>query len=175
MVGEYSLVGFDSDFPLFGTPYSISNGNGAGTIIERGGVMDRFPHRGFCEEQFLALMQTGTAFDLDILPNLADLWGWQLGDTGSATAKFRPEVWGIKPTQQAGAIGLSRQALLFTARLGKGRLLVCTFDVLENLKDKRPEADYLLHVLLEYALSDKFAPNGEANRESLPPSSTTKR
>ena len=99
-----------------------------------------------------------------------------MGNMRSTAAGFRPEVWGIKPALQgAGDIGLSRQVMLFTARLGKGRLLVCTFDVLKNLKDKRPEADYLFHELLEYVLSEKFPSNVEANRESLPPSSTAKR
>lgn len=124
--------------------------------------MDRFPHRGFCEEQFLALMQTGTAYDVGILPNLADLWGWKLTGAADTAAGFRPEVWGIQPTRQDNeTIGLSQQAMVFTAQCEKGTILVCTLDVLGNL-NTRPEADYLFHILLEHALG--MAPRQQHDR-----------
>ena len=40
--------------------------------------------------------------------------------------------------QETGVVRLSREALLFTARLGKGEILVCTLDILKALKEKRP-------------------------------------
>ena len=153
-----SLVG-QCDFPLFNNSFATICGNGAGTIIRRGGVMDRFPHRGFCEEQFVSLMQTGTAWDIDGgVPNVADLWGWKLGGREHATAPFTPEIWGIKPSpQETGVVRLTREAMLFTARLGKGEILVCTLDMLKALNEKRPEADWLFHVLLESVLSGASA------------------
>ncbi len=46
--------------------------------------------------------------------------------------------------------------IVFEFRVGKGRLLVCTSDLIK-LKD-RPEASQLLHSLLAYAGSAEFQP-----------------
>jgi beta-galactosidase len=127
------------DFPLFCTQAGV----GPGTVIRSGRLMDRFPHRGFCEGQFLALMQTGTAVNANNLPS-----------------GLSPEAWGVIPTRGE-AIALSKVAMLFSGRLGKGKILVCTFDVPGNLNDKHPEAFALLQALLEHAASEQFKPNVE--------------
>ena len=105
--------------------------------------MDRFPHHGFCEEQFLSLMQTGTAVNVDALAK-----------------GLLPEVWGIKPVR-GDVIELSQAAMLFSGRLGKGKVMVCTLDVLGNLNDKHPEAFYLLQALLDHVVSEGFQPKAE--------------
>ena len=51
--------------------------------------------------------------------------------------------------------------MLFTGRLGKGKVLVCTFDLPKALGEKRPEADYLFRLLLEHAETEGFAPTVE--------------
>lgn len=51
-------------------------------------------------------------------------------------------------------------ALLFEARVGSGKLLVCTSD-LETQADGRPAAAALLNSLIAYAASDRFAPKVE--------------
>ena len=50
--------------------------------------------------------------------------------------------------------------MIFTARLERGKLLVCTFDVLNNLNGRRPEADYMFRILLDYTVSENFAARG---------------
>ncbi len=142
-----SLAG-QASFPLFN--YGDTQGAGSGTVIERGGLMDAFPHRGFCEEQFLNLMQMGTGIDMDVLPQ-----------------GLRPEIWGIRAKrEQPGTynVFLTRRAMLFTGRLGKGKVLVCTFDLPKAVSDKHPEADYLLRLLLEQAQSEPFEPKVELER-----------
>ena len=49
---------------------------------------------------------------------------------------------------------------LFEARVGEGRLLVCTIDLLDNL-DRRPAAKQLLRSLYGYVASDRFQPAGQ--------------
>jgi hypothetical protein len=50
-----------------------------------------------------------------------------------------------------------RLGLVFEARVGKGKLLVCSID-LENDLDTRPAARQLRHSLLRYAAGDSFDP-----------------
>ena len=50
-----------------------------------------------------------------------------------------------------------RLGLLFEARVGQGKLLVCSMDLRTNL-DERPVARQMLHSLVNYANSDAFAP-----------------
>jgi beta-galactosidase len=133
-----SLAG-QHDFPLF----SSQMGVGPGTVIRRGGVMGRFPHGGFCEEQFLSLMQTGTAVNVDALPR-----------------GVSPDAWGVLPVRKD-PIDLFHVAMVFSGRLGKGKILVCSFDVLGNLNDKHPEASCLLQAVLEHAVSKTFEPEVE--------------
>jgi len=51
----------------------------------------------------------------------------------------------------------SREALVFEAAVGKGRLLVCSIDLSHSL-DQRPAARQLRHGLLRYAAGSDFAP-----------------
>jgi len=145
LLAKNDALAGQASFPLFN--YGDTQGAGSGTIIERGGLMDVFPHRGFCEEQFLNLMQTGTGIDMDVLPR-----------------GLRPEVWGIRAKrEQPGSynVSLTRRAMLFTGKLGKGKVLICTFDLPKALSEKRPEADYLFQLLLDYAVSGKLEPETE--------------
>ncbi len=48
-------------------------------------------------------------------------------------------------------------ALVFEAKVGKGRLLMCSSDICANI-DSRPVARQLRRSLLEYMMSDKFNP-----------------
>jgi hypothetical protein len=55
--------------------------------------------------------------------------------------------------------------LIFETRIGPGKLLICAIDLLGH-QDK-PEARQLLHSLLQYTGSQKFAPKTEINIELL--------
>jgi hypothetical protein len=73
---------------------------------------------------------------------------------------YRPIVQVIDNFERNHKLGL-----IFEARVGKGRLLVCAIDLL-RLKDK-PEARQMLRSLLDYAASSRFAPGAELSRELL--------
>ena len=56
--------------------------------------------------------------------------------------------------------------LIFEARVGKGRILVCGVDLLTDT-EKRPEAIQLIRSLTSYMASDKFTPNVELSVDQL--------
>ncbi len=68
-----------------------------------------------------------------------------------APAGYRPIVQVIDNVNRNHKLGL-----VFEFRVGEGRLLICTMDLLK-LKD-HPEAAQLLHSLLAYAGSESFSP-----------------
>ena len=57
-------------------------------------------------------------------------------------------------------------ALLVEARVGAGRLLLCSIDLLHGL-DRRPEARQFRHSLLRYMNGPLFRPDSEVSYESL--------
>ena len=59
----------------------------------------------------------------------------------------------------------SKLGLIAETKVGKGKMLICAIDLLAH-QDK-PEARQLLHSLLQYAGSRKFAPKAEIDIELL--------
>ncbi len=59
-----------------------------------------------------------------------------------------------------------RTALIFEAKIGKGKLIVSGIDLLTDAQN-RPEARQLLYSLKKYAASNKFNPNVELNIEDI--------
>ena len=59
-----------------------------------------------------------------------------------------------------------RLGMLFEARIGKGKILVCSADIQHDLSS-RPAAAQFRQSLLEYMASDKFQPQTEVNINDL--------
>jgi hypothetical protein len=76
-------------------------------------------------------------------------------------ADFRPTVMVIDNFARNHKLGV-----IFEARVGSGRLLVCGID-LPGLMEKQPAARQLLACLQRYAVSDKFQPRSELPVETL--------
>lgn len=62
-------------------------------------------------------------------------------------------------------IHCTRLGLIFEAKVGKGKLLICTAQL--DKCDYDPAAHKLHECLLEYAASDKFAPRDELAIEAI--------
>ena len=95
-------------------------------------------------------------------------WQWWDLQNNSASvildetpATFRPIVQVIDNIVRNHKLGN-----LFEARVGKGRLLVCTIDVTDHL-EQRPAARQLRASLAAYLASDKFQPVGELTMDTL--------
>lgn len=97
-------------------------------------ALSRFPTEFHSNWQWFHLLQHSRALILDAMP-----------------AGYRPLIQVIDNYERAHKLGA-----LFEARLGPGKLLVCPIDLLGQ-RD-RPEARQLLHSLLDYMNSSRFAP-----------------
>ena len=94
-----------------------------------------FPTESYSNWQWLHLARAAQPVILDVLP-----------------AEFHPIVQVLDNLDRTHRLGL-----IFEARVGTGRLLVCAAD-LPALAEKHPEARQLLASVLAYVASEKFAP-----------------
>jgi len=76
------------------------------------------------------------------------------------SADYRPIVQVIDNFWRNHKLGI-----LFETKVGKGKLLVCTVDLLNN-QDK-PEVRQFLHSLIKYADSSKFSPGDDLGIDFL--------
>lgn len=113
----------------------MSAGRPAGnfaTVIYAHPALEEFPHEGFCDWQFYAMMEDGAAAVFN--------------DTG---IPFDPVIEIVSSFKM-----VKKQAALFEIGVGKGKLLVYTFN--PALSD--PAGAYMLHSLVKYAESEYFKP-----------------
>ncbi len=93
-------------------------------------------------------------------------WQWWLMSNGrpmvlsDGLKRLKPIVEGIDSYCR-----LAKMALLFEARLGRGRVMVSSMGLLEQLQ--YPEAQALLDSILAYMASESFAPGQEITGEEL--------
>jgi beta-galactosidase len=111
------------------------------TIVEKHPAIKTFPHEGFCDWQFYAMLEGGNA----VVFNHLDI-------------PFNPIV------EIASTFKLIRkQALLFELMVGRGKLLVCTLNLFAN----DPAAKYMLKSLLDYITSDEFHPKDTVSSKDI--------
>jgi hypothetical protein len=107
-----------------------------GLLIDPGHPARReFPTRNHSEWQWADVADRSRAVLMDELPR-----------------ELRPIVQVIDDWNQNRRLGL-----VFEARVGDGKLLVCSSDLRTDVQN-RPAARQLLHSLLGYAASDRFEP-----------------
>ena len=134
--GERVVLLGAGPFKSLPTTYRIgmagrTSGNYA-TVIKKGHpALAGMPHEGFCGWQFRRLMEGGRAVQLE------------------AGVPFDPVI------DIASSVKFPiRQAMLFEYRVGKGRLLVCSF----AFKAEDPAAAWLRARLVDYAAGEAFNP-----------------
>ena len=143
--GERVLLLGTGPFKSLPTTYRIGMaGRCAGnfaTVIKAGHpALKGLPHEGFCGWQFRRLMEGGAAVQLE------------------AGVPFDPIIEIV-----SAAKCVIRQAGLFEYRIGKGCLLVCSF----NFAESDPAARWLKDRLIAYAASDAFAPTQALSADEL--------
>jgi hypothetical protein len=129
-----------------------ASGGAQGTVVRDHPALDGFPHEGFCDLQFYNLLEGAWNFPLDRWPK-----------------SLVPMVGGVRTTSSflSKRKDLSRTGYVFAVKAGKGRLLVTTLRLRENLDEAYPEAVYLFDRLLRYASGPSFEPETEAGQELL--------
>jgi hypothetical protein len=138
--GRVLLLDPETAFPVEKTNYRLSSWDGggpSGTTIDRGHPALRgVPSDGWCDLQFYPLIQGSKTVALDALP-----------------VRVEPLVRCIdRPTR------LANRAYLFEVSVGKGRLLVCGFNMAQAAERKDPAALFLLDQLVLYALGPSAGP-----------------
>ena len=113
-----------------------------------------------CDPTHLALQEYPTAFHSD--------WQWWDLITYSSPMNLDSVDKALKPIVQVVPDWFNPQklGLVFEARVGEGKLLVCSIDLKSDL-EKRPAAKQLRYSLLEYANSNEFNPPISIDAESL--------
>ena len=111
------------------------------TVIARHPLMDGFPHDGWCDWQFAAMLHGGQAVQFDPMPEA-----------------FEPLLEVVSSYKQ-----IRKQAALFEWRVGQGRLLVCSL----HLPESDPAARYLRSRILTYAAGEQFQPRIEVTLDRL--------
>jgi hypothetical protein len=111
------------------------------TVINDHPILKGLPHEGFCSWQFESLMEDGRAVILE-----------------SDTVSFEPIIEVVSSHKN-----VIRQAALVEYEALNGRLIVCGF----HFRESDVAARWLKKQIIEYALSDSFAPKIKIDREGL--------
>ncbi len=148
-----SLLEEGKDVVIFGAGPFESNGTSmkialAGrsmgnlaTVINPHPILEDLPHEGFCSWQFESLLEEGRAAVLE-----------------SDKVPFEPIIEVVSSHKN-----VVRQAAIFEYKALGGRLLVCGF----KFRDGDIAARWLKKQIIDYAMSEKFAPKTEIDREGL--------
>ncbi len=115
-------------------PDNVSNV--MGMLIHEHPALANFPHDGCSDWQWYSLVNDAPAICLDSVPFI------------------EPMVEVIDNFNRA-----KRLAYAFEAQVGAGRLLVSTWRLTDPAVSGRPEARFLLSELIDYLLSEQFAPD----------------
>jgi len=135
-------------FPEFWTEWKSIGWNSSdnatsGTVIADHPALGGFPHDGWCDLQFYSLTEDATVLDLDAWP-----------------VRMDPIIRAIDSYK-----GCRNKAYLVEAAVGRGKLLVCTFNfgVQRGIGRYMPAVENvaLFNELLWYALGDGFRPRAQ--------------
>lgn len=111
------------------------------TVIGDNKLMEEFPHEGFCSWQFRSMLDGGKSVVLDI-----------------ANVPFKPLVEAVSTYKY-----VHKEAIVFEYKYGKGKMLVCTF----NLQENDPASAWLKQRIISYVLSKDFDPEFTLSQEQM--------
>lgn len=138
--------GIESKFvPVFWSPVHFPDqAGGMGILCDpRHAALQGFPNDGHTDWQWWNIVKNAVVMNLDETP-------------------------GVEPIIEVvdNFVSNRQLGLIAETKIGEGRLLMCSIDLL-NLKDKKPEAAQLLRSLLYYMNSDNFNPTKKTTMESI--------
>ena len=132
---------FQSNYLTFKIALAGRTSGNLATVINDHPILEGLPHEGFCSWQFEGLMEDGRAVILE-----------------SDSVPFEPIIEVVSSHKN-----VIRQAALFEYEALNGRLLVCSF----KFDNKDISARWLKKQIIEYALSEKFAPKQKIDKAGL--------
>ena len=132
---------FQSNYLTFKIALAGRTSGNLATVINDHPILEGLPHEGFCSWQFEGLMEDARAVILE-----------------SDTVPFDPIIEVVSSHKN-----VIRQAALFEYAALNGRLLVCGF----HFRDNDVASRWIKKQIVNYALSEKFAPKQKIDREGL--------
>ena len=107
-------------------------------------IFNKFPTEFFSDYQWFRLMKGSRALILDDLPE-----------------EIEPLAWNIDHMEWSRKLGS-----MFEANAGKGKVVVCTLNLRNHIKEY-PEAAQLYRSVLDYMSSDEFKPEADIRIQDL--------
>lgn len=161
--GKTFLFLFDPSVPAAKTGLPLVNdhfkpviwdrGHQLGGLVRKHPVCDKFPHGNMIDFQFYNLIEKGAKINLDAVPGLVP--AVQIIDKA---ARDRMDGLIFNKKSFIPEYTLRRFGSLFEIAVGKGKLLVCTFNFSkENLE--KPEVAFFYSTLVDYVNSSAFKPS----------------
>ena len=161
--GKTFLFLFDPSVPAAKTGLPLVNdhfkpviwdrGHQLGGLVRKHPVCDKFPHDKMIDFQFYNLIEKGAKINLDTVPGLVP--AVQIIDKA---ARDRMDGLIFNKKSFIPEYTLRRFGSLFEIAVGKGKLLVCTFNFSEaNLA--KPEVAFFYSALVDYVDSAAFKPS----------------
>jgi hypothetical protein len=132
---------FQSNLLTFKIALAGRTSGNLATVVNDHPILEGLPHEGFCSWQFESLMEDARAVILE-----------------SDTVPFDPIIEVVSSHKN-----VIRQAALVEYKVLNGRLIVCGF----HFRDSDVAARWLKKQIVNYALSEKFAPKQKIDREGL--------
>ena len=132
---------FQSNYLTYKIALAGRTSGNLATVINDHPILEGLPHEGFCSWQFEGLMEDARAVILE-----------------SDSVPFDPIIEVVSSHKN-----VIRQAALFEYAALNGRLIVCSF----HFRESDVAARWLKNQIVNYALSDKFAPKQKIDREGL--------
>jgi hypothetical protein len=147
--GRVLLLNPEPSFDVEKTNFRLSSWDGggpSGTILDpRHPALSEMPTDGWCDLQFYSLIQNSKTILLTSLP-----------------VKIEPLVRCIdRPTR------LADRAYLFEASVGRGKLMVSSFNFAQAMAASDPAGVFLLDRLIRYGMGGNFNPKAELPLASL--------
>ncbi len=143
--GESVVIFGTGPFPSVKTAYRLSVAGRTtghlGTVISDHPITEKIPHEGFCSMQFKDMLNGGSSVILDY-----------------KKAPHEPIIDIITTYKNA-----RREALLAEMQIGEGKLIICPM----NFNESDPMAAFLKNAILEYAVSEEFAPKLKLTKAEL--------
>ena len=132
---------FQSNYLTYKIALAGRTSGNLATVINNHPILEGLPHEGFCSWQFEGLMEDARAVILE-----------------SDSVPFDPIIEVVSSHKN-----VIRQAALFEYAALNGRLIVCSF----HFRESDVASRWLKKQIVNYALSDKFAPKQKIDREGL--------
>lgn len=134
-------------------PVIWDRGHQMGGIVRKHHISDKFPNSGLLDFQFYNLVEAGAKITADKLPGLTPVIE---GIDKAARDRMDSLIFGKGEFQPQ--YTLRKFAYLFEMKVGRGKILFCTFNLAEENIRKNPEVAYFAEKLIEYFNSKAFKP-----------------